>query len=209
MSIGWNVLGIVAWLVIVLYLVFIIQNIRSRHLVMIVRDRKRFDLKTTLIDALEVIVLVLATGCMIFLTFFNSPDLDNKQVVSSEVEYQPLILTASNKRSYYVTSESNNNVASSQTYKFYSNGNRYTVSSRNATISYGKNPMSVRAAVIPYSKKELQKADDHYQKAYVATYTATYKRNWLNGLGLHSGRQAAKYYLIRVPDQTFVKEIKD
>ncbi|MBD5430768.1 LVIS_2131 family protein [Lactobacillus sp.] len=206
MTIGWNVLGIVAWLLIVLYLVFIIQNIRSRHLVMIVRDRKRFDWKTILVDVLEIALLILAGGYMLFLTFFNNPSLDDKKVISSEIDYQPLILTTGNKRSYYVTAESNNTTSSVQTYKFYSNGNSYLVSSNNATVSDSKDPMSVEASAIPFSKKELLKADAHYQNAYVATYTATYKRTWFNGLGLHSGRQAAKYYLIRVPDRTFVKE---
>ena len=206
MTIGWNVLGILAWLIIVLYLVFIVQNIRSRHLVMIVRDRKRFEWKTILIDILEVAVLVLVAGYMLFLTFFTNPSLDDNKVISSEIDYQPLILTTGSKRSYYVTATSNNKTSSFQTYKFYSNGNSYTVPSNNATISDGKDPMTVRASAIPFSKKELLKADRHYQNAYVATYTATYKQNWLNGLGLHSGRQAAKYYLIRVPDRTFVKE---
>ena len=206
MTIGWTVLGIVAWLLIVLYLVFIIQNIRSRHLVMIVRDRKRFDWKTILVDVLEIALLILAGGYMLFLTFFNNPSLDDKKVISSEIDYQPLILTTGNKRSYYVTAESNNTTSSVQTYKFYSNGNSYLVSSNNATVSDSKDPMSVEASAIPFSKKELLKADAHYQNAYVATYTATYKRTWFNGLGLHSGRQAAKYYLIRVPDRTFVKE---
>ncbi|MBP2058125.1 hypothetical protein J2Z60_001302 [Lactobacillus colini] len=207
MTIGWNALGIIVWLSIVLYLVFIIQNIRSRHLVMIVRDRKRFEWKTTLIDILEVAILVLATGFMLFLTFFNNPKLDDPKAISSEIDYQPLILTAGNKRSYYVKAESNN-TSSVQTYKFYSNGNSYTVSSNNATVSDGKDPMTVSASAIPFSKKELLKADSHYQRAYVATYTATYKKNWFNGLGLHSGRQATKYYLIRIPDRTFVKETK-
>lgn len=208
MTIGWNVLGILTWLIIVLYLVFIIQNIRNRHLAMIIRDRKRFDWKTILIDILEVAILVLATGYMLCITFFNNPSLDDKKVISSEIDYQPLILTAGNKRSYYVTATSNNKTSSVQTYKFYSNGNSYTVSNNNATISDSKDPMTVSANAIPFSKTELLKADKNYQSAYVATYTATYKKNWINGLGLHSGRQAAKYYLIRVPDRTFVKENK-
>ena len=154
MTIGWNVLGIVAWLLIVLYLVFIIQNIRSRHLVMIVRDRKRFDWKTILVDVLEIALLILAGGYMLFLTFFNNPSLDDKKVISSEIDYQPLILTTGNKRSYYVTAESNNTTSSVQTYKFYSNGNSYLVSSNNATVSDSKDPMSVEASAIPFSKKE-------------------------------------------------------
>ena len=35
---------------------------------------------------------------------------------------------------------------------------------------------------------------------------ARYKKNWRNGLGLSAGRVATEYYLIRIPDQTFVKD---
>ena len=37
MTLGWNILGILAWLILVLYLIFIVQNIRKRHLMMIVK----------------------------------------------------------------------------------------------------------------------------------------------------------------------------
>ena len=208
MTLGWNILGILAWLILVLYLIFIVQNIRKRHLMMIVKDRKRFEWKTTLLDILEVLVLRCGAIYMFSITLFYNPDLENKQVLSSKIEYQPLILTAGNKRSYYVTARSDNKKAPVQTYTFYSNGNRVTVKSNYATISDGKNPMSVQAAAIPYSAKQLVQADGRYQSAYVATYTATYKKNWYNGLRMHAGKTAARYYLIRVPDRTFVRELK-
>src|SRR5699024_3905833 len=111
---------------------------------------------------------------------FYNPDLENKQVLSSKIEYQPLILTAGNKRSYYVTAKSDNKKTPIQTYTFYSNGNRVTVTSNYATISDGKNPMSVQAGAIPYSSKQLVQADAHYQNAYVYTYTDTYKIKRMN-----------------------------
>lgn len=209
MTIGWNILGILAWLIIVLYLVFIIQNIRKRHLMMIVRDRKRFKWSTTIVDALEIIVLLVAISGMAFLTFFASPDLADKNNISSDVEYQPLILSTGKKSSFYVTATSNEKSAPKQSYRIYSNGNKITVNSNYATISDGVDPMSVAAGAIPYSAKQLKKADARYQRAYVAIYTATYKKNWYNGLGLHSGRIATKYYLIRVPDRTFVRQIRN
>lgn len=208
MTIGWNILGILAWLVIVLYLVFIIQNIRKRHIMMIVRDRKRFKWSTTLLDALEVIIFLGAVISMSFLTFFSHPDLQNKSLIDSKVEYESLILSTDKKGSYYVTATSSNNTAPRQSYRWYSNGTKMIVNSNYASISDGTNPLSVAASAIPYSEKELKKADSHYQNAYVAVYTATYKRNWYNGLGLHAGRTATQYYLIRVPDQTFVRQVK-
>ncbi|QNQ81283.1 LVIS_2131 family protein [Lactobacillus sp. PV034] len=209
MTIGWNILGIFAWLVIILYLVFIVQNIRKRHLLMIVRDRKRFRWTTTLIDAIEVIVFFVATIFMVMITFFTTPDLENKKVISSKIEYEPLIMSTDNNQSYYVVATSSSKSAPRQRYKFYSNKERITVSSNYASISDGKDPMSIEANAIPYSKEGLEKADKQYQNAYVSIYTATYKKNWYNGIGLHSGKMATRYYLIRIPDQTFVKRVKD
>ena len=57
-------------------------------------------------------------------------------------------------------------------------------------------------------KKELAKMDKKYQRAYVAIYTAKYKRNWQNGIGMHAGHLATRYYLIRVPDSSFIKQEK-
>lgn len=209
MTIGWNILGILAWLIIILYLVFIIQNIRKRHLLMIVRDRKRFTWTTTIIDTIEIVIFFIAAIFMVMLTFFTKPDLENKNIISSKVEYEPLIMSTDNKQSYYVVASSNSKSAPRQNYKFYSNKERIMVSNNYASISDGKDPMSVEAAAIPYSKKDLEKADKQYQNAYVAIYTATYKKNWYNGISLHSGKMATRYYLIRIPDQTFVKRIKD
>lgn len=176
---------------------------------MIVRDRKRFTWSTTLIDGIEIIIFGIAAVFMVVLTFFNRPDLGDKNIISSKVEYEPLIMSTDDKKSYYVMAASSNKTAPRQSYKFYSNKDRIIVNSTYASISDGTNPMSVEASAIPYSKKGLEKADAQYQRAFVAIYTATYKKNWYNGLGLHSGKIATKYYLIRIPDQTFVKREKN
>ena len=68
--------------------------------------------------------------------------------------------------------------------------------------------------VISYSYDEfdrpsiINKMDKKYQRAYVAIYTAKYKRNWQNGIGMHAGHLATRYYLIRVPDSSFIKQEK-
>lgn len=205
MTLGWNWLGILLWVVLILYLVFIIQNIRKRHLQMIIRDRKRFDAKTFAIDIVELLVLFAGIFFMTRQTFFDNPDLSDKSAVTSRIEYRPLILSTGEHSSYYVTAHSEKKTRPAQSYSFYSDGNHITVDSRYATISNGTEPSAVNAAMIPYSKKELAKADSHYQKAFMAVYTACYKNNWRNGLGLHAGRIAVKYYLLRVPDDTFIR----
>ena len=86
MTLGWNILGILVWLILVLYLIFIVQNIRKRHLIMIVKDRKRFEWKTTLLDILEVLVLLCGAIYMFRIILFYNTDLENKQVLSSKIE---------------------------------------------------------------------------------------------------------------------------
>lgn len=206
MTLGWNWLGILLWVVLILYLVFIVQNIRKRHLQMIIRYRKRFDAKTFSLDIVELLVLFVGLFLLVRQTFFDNPDLANREAVTSKIEYRPLILSTGAHSSYYVTAHSEKKTRPAQSYSFYSDGNHITVDSRYATISSGTKPSAVNAAMIPYSKKELAKADRHYQKAFMAVYTARYKNNWRNGLGLHAGRIAVRYYLLRVPDDTFIRD---
>lgn len=206
MRLGFNLFGILAWVIVVLLLVFVIQNIRKRHLKMIIQDRKRFEAKTLAIDLAEVVLFILAAGAMAKLTFFDNPDLSNRQVVQSQIEYRPLILTTGRHGSYYVTAKSTKKTQPVQSYTFYSDGNKYTVDSHYATVSSGKKMSTANAAMIPFNKQALQRADDRYQQAFMAVYTATYQNNWRNGLGLHAGRTAMRYYYLRVPDETFVRE---
>ena len=91
-----------------------------------------------------------------------------------------------------------------QQYIFYIKGKKYTVPSHLATVSYSKDPINVTASALPFSRKELKKEDSRYQQAYVAIYTAKYKNTAVNGPGLHAGRQAKRFYLIRVPDSSFI-----
>lgn len=206
MRLGFNLLGIAVWVILILYLVFTIQNIRKRHLRMIVQDRKRFEGKTLAVDLVEIIVLLVAAVFMIKVTFFDNPDLSNKQAISSTTEYRPLILTTGTGKSYYVTASSAKKTRPVQSYTFYSDGNKYTVDSHYATVVTDSKTTTVNAAMIPFNKHSLQKADNRYQRAFVAVYTATYRNNWRNGLGLHAGRLATRYYYLRVPDATFVRE---
>lgn len=205
MTLGWNWLGILLLVVLILYLVFIVQNIRKRHLRMIIRDRKRFDAKTFALDIVELLVLFAGIFFMTRQTFFDNPDLADRGAVTSKIEYRPLILSTGDNGSYYVTAHSEKKTKPAQSYSFYSDGNHITVDSHYATISSGDKPSAVNAAMIPYSKKDLNKADKHYQKAFMAVYTARYNNNWRNGLGLHAGRIAVRYYLLRVPDDTFIR----
>lgn len=203
---SWNVLGVVVWVLIILYLVFVVQNIRKRHIRMIIKLHKNFSWSTLGLDLLEVVVFLIAAIWMFNRSFLDNPDLENQTLIMSKTSYTPLILTPASKNSYYVTISSAKRKIASQTYSFYKAGNRVTVSSNNATIADGKDPLNVDAQKIPFSKNKLKQVDHRYQRAYVATYTATYRNNWQNGLGLHAGHVASRFYLIRVPDQSFVRQ---
>lgn len=203
---SWNLLGVLCWVIAILYLVFVIQNIRRRRIKMIITQHKHFSWANSLIDLLEIIVLVAAGIFMINRTAFDNPDLRDASVISSSVKYSPLILTPASGNSYYVTTTSAQRKYSCQVYHFYQMGKKVSVSSNSAAVASGKNPMSVDAQRIPFKQRDLLRADRRYQRAYVATYTGTYKDTPQNGLGLHSNHVAVRYYLIRVPDGSFVRQ---
>lgn len=204
--ISWNILGILIWVVIILYLVFIIQNIRRRRITMIIKEHTRFSWPNFLLDVVEVLVFLLAAGWMFGECFLDNPNLEDQARILSSVTYDPLIMSTGTGNSSYVTINSAKKKVGSQTYTFYKAGNKMTVSSNYASVSFGNNPMAVSAEKIPYDKKELLKKDREYQRAYVASYTARYKRNWQNGVGMHAGKIATQYYLIRIPDASFIKQ---
>lgn len=205
--ISWNLLGILIWVIIILYLVFIIQNIRQRRIKMIIKEHKRFSWPNILLDAVEIIIFLAAGTWMLSECFFDNPNLEDKSRITSTVKYEPLIMsTGGTGNSSYVTINSAKKKVGSQTYTFYRSGTKTTVSSDYASVSYGKQPVSVSSERIPYVKKELSEMDKKYQRAYVAIYTARYKKNWQNGIGLHDGRIATQYYLVRIPDASFIKQ---
>lgn len=203
---SWNILGILIWVVIILYLVFIIQNIRQRRIKMIIKKHKRFSWPNFLIDIVEIIVLLVAIGWMFNECVWDNPDLEDQSRITSTVKYEPLVMSTGSGNSSYVTVDSAKKKNGSQNYTYYRAGTKTTVSGNYASIAYGNTAADIAAEKIPYEKKELAKMDKKYQRAYVAVYTAKYKKNWQNGLGIHAGRLATRYYLIRIPDQSFIKQ---
>lgn len=51
---SWNIIGILIWVAIILYLVFIIQNIRKRRIKMIIKQHKRFSWPNFLLNAIGI-----------------------------------------------------------------------------------------------------------------------------------------------------------
>lgn len=201
---SWNVLGVALWVGAIVYLVFIVQNIRRRRLKMIIQRQHKFEWGNSIISLLEVVSFCLLTGWLLAVSLFDDPNLTDTSRITSSVTYKPLVLQPSASQSYYVQVKSTKNRDLSQQYIFYLKGKKYTVPSHLATVSYSKDPINVTASALPFSRKELKKEDSRYQQAYVAIYTAEYKNTAANGIGLHAGRETKRFYLIRVPDSSFI-----
>lgn len=201
---SWNVLGVALWVGAIVYLVFIVQNIRRRRLKMIIQRQHKFEWGNSIISLLEVVSFCLLIGWLLAISLFDDPNLTDTSRITSSVTCKPLVLQPSASQSYYVQVKSSKNRDLSQQYIFYLKGKKYTVPSHLATVSYSKDPINVTASALPFSRKELKKEDSRYQQAYVAIYTAKYKNTAANGLGLHAGREAKRFYLIRVPDSSFI-----
>ena len=151
---SWNIIGILIWVTIILYLVFIIQNIRQRRIKMIIKQHKRFSWSNFLLNVVEVIVLLVAAGWMFNQTFMDNPDLEDASRINSSIKYDPLIMNTGSGKSSYVTINSIKKKYGSQTYTFYRAGSKITTSSDYASIAYGDTALDVNAEKIPYVKKE-------------------------------------------------------
>ena len=206
MKSAYNYIGVFAWIIVFLLLVFIIQNIRKRHIKMIVMDHVRFSVKNLVLDILEIVVWGGLLVSMSIVTFFDNPSLNDHARITDSVKFRPLIMTVDQDKSFYVKVNTVQSRDSKVEYTLLSDGNKITINGANSSISDGASPLSPAASAYPFDEKVLVKMDQNYQKAYLATYVARYKKNWRNGLGLSAGRVATEYYLIRIPDQTFVKD---
>jgi hypothetical protein len=116
-----------------------------------------------------------------------------------------LIIQYQNDQSDYVRVKNGVGRNPIQHYTYYVEGRKYQVDSLSATVVYGKSNLNLQAETYKWNKEWLNHLDDRYQKAWVATVTTTYKKNWFNGIGLHAGRQANRFSLIRIPDKTFME----
>ncbi|MFD1392354.1 LVIS_2131 family protein [Lacticaseibacillus jixianensis] len=201
----WNYIGVAAWLLVVLYLIFIIWHIRARHLKMVVRGQKPG--LTWLIDLIECGVLVLAVYSLVWAAWLRPIDYADSKVVAVKYDYHPLILQTGATRSYYVSVQSGNGTQPVRYFTYWTAGAKNQTNSRDADISDGTDPLTVKASVYPWHHSKLIKLDTAAEKAYVATMTAHYRKTFLNGLGMHVGHLAERFDLIRIPNETFLKVV--
>ena len=203
----WNLIGLIAWLALIAYLIFIIWHIRNRHLKMVVMFRKAHDGRTWLLDLLEVAVLIVAFCGLAWAAWLRPVDYADRDNIRVKYTYEKLMLRTDADRSYFVSVTSGNGTQPTRYYTYWTEGTKYQISSRNADVSDATDPLTVKASAYPWQDKKLKALEKEAEKAYVATYIGTYKPTFLNGLGLHVGRPAQRFALIRIPNDTFQKVV--
>lgn len=201
---AWNIIGIVAWVIVLAWVIFTIVNIRTRHLRMIIKEHQRFTWRNLILDLVEVVVMVALIIGMTYVTFFRSPNLKNDQEVKITYNYKPLVLQTNGVQGYFVKVQNGNGKKPIQHYTYWTQGARYEVSSNYAGIVTAGDPLAAPGGSLPWPKQKVKKVDQEMQHAFVAHLSAKYQPTFLNGLGLRVGRHAYSYFLIRVPADTFV-----
>lgn len=207
MKSAWNLIGMGLWLLLLIYLVWMVHDMRVRRLKLIVTEKKSFSAQNLTKSTIEMIIFLLGLWGMSYATFFQDVSKLNTNRVTVAYHYKPLVLdTTSAAQSTYVTVRTGKGRKPIQVYKYSTDGETDQVSSLDATISGGKDPINVSASAYKWNKKTVKRYDTKTQKAWVGVVETTYKKDFLNGIGLHAGRLANRFTLIRVPDHSFVKQ---
>ncbi|WP_461224742.1 LVIS_2131 family protein [Lacticaseibacillus suihuaensis] len=203
----WNLIGVAAWVLVICYLIFIVLNIRHRHLRMLVLHRKNRAGLTLLVDLIEVVVLVAAVYGMSWVTWLRPVDYTDTASIRLHYTYHKLIIQPDATRSYYVTVKTGTgaDAAAVRYYTYWTEGAKTEITSRNADIASATNALTLKASAYPWDTTALAALDRTAEKAWVASLRATYKSTFLNGLGMHIGHQAQRFDLIRVPNETVIK----
>ncbi|WP_334333542.1 MULTISPECIES: LVIS_2131 family protein [unclassified Companilactobacillus] len=202
---SWNFVGIIAWIIVIALLVFVVFNIRNRHLKILVQKKTKITWTTILVDFLEILVVILMVSGLLYTSLFTKVDLTDKNDVNVTYKYDPMIIqTTDDGQGYYVKIDKKESSSSTDVYQYWLNNSKYTISSRNATISDSTLPFTVSGLRLDWPMKKINKYDSKYQYAYVITVHAKYKNNFINGLGLKANRFAMEYRVLRVPARSFI-----
>ena len=97
---AWNFIGILAWLIVLAWLIFTILNTRKRHLKMIIKDHKKFTWRNLCLDIVEVVVSLAMAIFMVQTTFLRVPNLKDSSQVKLSYQYKPLVLKTDGAQGY-------------------------------------------------------------------------------------------------------------
>ncbi|MFC6275149.1 LVIS_2131 family protein [Levilactobacillus tangyuanensis] len=203
----WNLVGMGIWLLILVGLVLMVHDMRVRRLRLIVKEHRSFSWHNFTISTVELVVWLLVFGGMSATTFFQDVNHLGTRVTET-TRYEPLVINtgSGNGAAYYVTVNNSNGKKPVQTYTYLTEGEKYQVSSTDATVSAGKKAINLPASAYDWDKSKVKKYDQRHQKAWVGVIETTYKKSFVNGIGLHAGRLANRFTLIRIPDHSFMVE---
>ncbi|MEJ6399714.1 LVIS_2131 family protein [Nicoliella lavandulae] len=198
---AWNVIGLFVWILIIGWLISMIIFTRKRNQQALLQPNKELGLKNRWIMVSQWLVLIGSILAMTIISFSGNKHLSN---VSLARNYKPIVLDTDGHKSYYVNVY-NAKRPSQKYYTYLTKGEHYKVSSRNAMIINGyESSFSLPTMTYRSDPKLMKRLDQRYQKAWIETITTKYKPNFWNGLGMRVGRQASRYSIIRVPDQSFI-----
>ncbi|WP_125767158.1 LVIS_2131 family protein [Lapidilactobacillus wuchangensis] len=206
MGSAWNWIGIIAWLLVLGYLIFIIHNIRHRHIRMIIMSKKTFSWPVLATDLALIVVFLAGFVFMSYQTFFNQASVTEERLVKVKYTTEPLVLQTQGDTGYMVKVQQGEGRAAIQTYTYWTEGHQNQVKSIHASIATGKTPISIGGKVYRWPSKMIKTADEEYSQAFAARVVATYKPGFWNGLGMRVGHNALDYTMIRVPSSTFVSQ---
>lgn len=203
----WNLFGIGIWIFLLIYLVCMVNNMHIRRVRFLVSDKKSYLNRYLVISIIELVIFLLSVFAMGYATFFQDVRSLNQSRVTVAYKYKPLVLETGKdirNKSYYVRVTTGNGRIPIQNFMYYTDGEKNKVTNNVATVSDGLDPVNVDASAYKWENSKLKTMDRKYQKAWVGVIETTYKQNLLNGIGLHSGRLANRFTLIRIPDHSFM-----
>lgn len=201
----WNLVGMGLWLLVLVTVVWMVHDMRVRRIRLIVKEHHSFSWQNLTISTIELVVWLLFFGGMSYTTFFQNVNGLGSRVTQT-TRYEPLVINTGNGKgsAYYVTVNNSHGNKPVQTYTYLTEGEKYQVSSTSATVSAGKKAINLPASAYKWNVKKVSKYDQRHQKAWVGVIETTYKKSFVNGIGLHAGRLADRFTLIRIPDHSFM-----
>lgn len=160
-----------------------------------------------MIDIVEVLIFFVVGYGLFYAAWMRPVDYTATDQVTVKHEYGPLVMQTDEDQAYYVIVQGTSSNTPSKRYTYWSEGSKIQVSSHNAIINSDASYLPMRAASYPWSKKqlkELKKLDKTSDHAYAATISAKYKDTFLNGLGMHAGKAAGSFTIIRIPNDSLI-----
>ena len=105
---SWNLIGLLAWVILIAYLIFIVWHIRQRHIKAIVKSGKQVRGSVVLIDIAEVLVFAIAAIGMVWVSWLRPIDYRDSRAVAISHSAEHLILQTGEDHSFYVRVQTGN-----------------------------------------------------------------------------------------------------